>query len=126
MAKQTIEQYTCDGARGNACGKVLAHPGDGLVIRGTVHTIGTEAPAVGPAPGLRNGASEETALCWACWHARVTDPLYDAERHKPPRVEYRTEYVYERPGNGPSGPLPPPELPRAVGVAAALCGVRSR
>lgn len=75
MAKQTIEQWVCDGVNGRACGKTLALPSDGLVIRGAVSLPGSEAPVVGPTPNVRNGGAAETALCWACWHRAVSDPL---------------------------------------------------
>lgn len=85
MGTKTVTYAVCDGTRyGKPCGKVLERPEDGLVIRGTVRKTGDTSsaskPLVGTQEGVRGGGSDETALCWQCWHDVVKDPLYEAEQ----------------------------------------------
>lgn len=114
MAKRTVTYEACD-----RCGKVLERPTDGLVIRGQVYATGAQWEQRKPLVG---DMSSETALCWGCWHHIMNDECYrevvaDNDRRDRETMERDgTEYC----NRGASGPLPPPELPRAVEVARAL------
>lgn len=109
--KTTVAIYKCDGEQ---CGATL-HPGAGVVIVGTVRRVDgntTSAALVGDHP------EDETALCWDCLRKRLGSPDRVVEK----RVEVERSYHddYSRPGNGPTGPLSPPELPHYVGIVANL------
>jgi len=129
MAQKTVTYHTCDGVVGRGtCGKVLSNPTEGLVFYGYVTLTGhveeevrNRRPVIGPQPGVRDGSSGVTALCWSCFHRIAKDPMWvqpEAPRRAPERYD---EDLYDRPGKGPSGPLPPPELAHTVQTVAALC-----
>jgi hypothetical protein len=92
--------------------------------------------------GLPSAAVAEIAsrLGTADWDARYTPgrrpesgstwtlrerprPAYVPNEPDPPRYGYNDDRDNYRPAGGPSGPLCPPDMPRAAIVAAALCGV---
>ena len=110
MAKKTIELMVCDGCSGE-----LRSHDDGLVFNGSVTVSG-------PNPKSIVGGSGG-ALCWKCWHKAVHDPVLAEARRGD--AAYLDTLYRERPGGGPSGPLPPPEI-RAVGVVDSLCGAKRR
>lgn len=136
--KTMITVHKCDGS---ACGLPIRSQEDGIVIVGQIYAGGVDTdsdcppiPLVGPRPGIRNSASNETALCWSCFHKRVIDPTVtrltgelasEKRDHQRTRESasssssHSSNYNY-RSGNGPTGPLHPPELPHYVGVVAAL------
>lgn len=108
---KTVSEWTCDGKRGR-CGKRLINTLDGIVVYGSLSSPNGAIVLPPPEGG-------ETARCWPCFYEETGAP----ERIK---TVYEERIVYQDRSsgyNGPSGPLPPPELPHHVRVAAALCGV---
>ena len=138
METTTVTYPVCGGNNGRRCGKVLSGANDGIVVHGHITSTGPDAdrgvPIVGSKPGVRDGSPAVHALCWACFHARVQDPVLIAARRDADNSRressrgydsYESTYdPYPRPGKSASGPLVPPELPHYVKTTAALC--RSR
>ncbi len=135
MGKQEQTVYTCDGPDyGGACPKRILSRSDGVVVRGDIHA--------GPPTG-NFLPTAELVLCWPCFHKLFKEDsvLSDAlqgksmaesrlaeERRKSAervdQIRYEPDpYVDPRPYKGPSGPLPPPKLPRCVAVIASLTRV---
>lgn len=129
MATKTITYAVCE-----KCGDVLYATQDGLVFHGPVYLSGPQheadapgatAPIIGPRPGVRSrDHSNETALCWGCFRALAPDPKIKeltAELEKAREsVRYHVEQAWEQNERerGPTGPLPPPELPTPADVGA--------
>jgi hypothetical protein len=119
MAKETVTRVVCDGINGRRCGKALSGD-DGIIIRGSIHSAG-ERPLISSSSS-GGGALGELALCWSCFHTAcpgdsvLKETLYSSRNVQ----SYDDNYRYTA-GNGPTGPLSPPELPHYVGVVAALC-----
>ncbi len=120
MPRKTVTLLCCD-----KCDREL-RTGDGVLVCGSIYGAGETPdkarPLVGPKTGLRNGADIETALCWTCFLVTIRAPMPAPEVRT--KIEYRTEYIDRGAGSsrsgGATGPLPPPELPRYVGVVKAL------
>jgi hypothetical protein len=120
MVRRSKIVYECD-----QCRKTLETQKDGLIFHGYVVAPNGDAakPLIGPAPGLRDTALSETALCWSCIRKVATDPELESRRLS----DYKDYLDNPDPdAGGISGPLPPPELPHGVMTAQALCGVRRR
>lgn len=133
MTRRTRTVIECD-----KCRKQLESAKDGLIFHG--HVTAPDSTTK-PLIGAVDSSSVETALCWRCFNEMAPNPELTAIReeraraaqtvrtHVPEPEGYR-DYLDNpdlyRPGSGPSGPLPPPELPHCVTTAKALCGVRGR
>jgi hypothetical protein len=117
MALKTITYLACDG-----CGTDLRDAHSGVVIHGYAASIeekGTAAKVL-----LGSSVHSDTAvvhLCWKCLGEKLGVPKPEPRieyRDREPRIVYRDRPQYEetytepykRPGHGPTGPLPPPDL----------------
>lgn len=127
MARRTQIIFECD-----RCKKTLETKKDGLVVRGFVSAPNAPNDAlIGHNPNTWEKQPDEVALCWACIRKVAPDPELEVLRAQTQEAVRSSsslrEYLDDPPsysaGRGPSGPLPPPELPHCVRTAQALCGV---
>lgn len=135
MGASTVTYYKCDGPN---CGKVLSDPKSGIVINGYITPAGEVTNKLTVLAGSANQITTapcQRSYCWKCFHDLVSDPLLEEARQEASRPTYQDPYPevdydpYPRTGNkGPTGPLPPPELPpelpHYITVAANIAGIR--
>ena len=127
MPKQKTEVivWICDGG----CGRRIH--GDGIVIRGGVwlaEGADDPKPRLGTGPDRQStgvsGGHFETGWCRECFEWRVG---WKPTTKTVEKTVEKIVYVDTTPSSGgPTGPLPPPELPRFVRFTRALARLPGR
>ena len=125
ITERTVQECTCD-----KCHRVLLRAADGIAVVGQVYSL------FSPCPPRAADSAPITVWCWSCLRHTFSGGIPELEQALARVAELeqalsnaQADYAalaYADVGPGPSGPLPPPELPHGVTVARVLSGARVR
>lgn len=125
ITNRTVRECACD-----KCNRVLLKEADGVAVLGLVFSPFSASPT------LDVDKTQTTVWCWACLHKTFSGSIPELDRALARVAELEkslsrandeiASLSYTNEGPGPSGPLPPPELPHGVTVVQTLSGARVR